>query len=148
MTLLMLVTMSNLIASRVPGAMLKNSLTVTIDGLRDSNGQVCLSLFRSGKGFPSSDDSALQARCVTLAEATSEITFDRLHPGTYAVAVFHDANGDGIFNTNALGIPKEGFGFSRNPTILAKPPKFSDAAVVIVGSNNNLQIQLKYLLGA
>jgi hypothetical protein len=43
-------------------------------------------------------------------------------PGYYAVALFHDENDDHHLNTNALGIPTEGYGFSNNPTLYFGPP--------------------------
>ncbi|WP_246844079.1 DUF2141 domain-containing protein [Hydrocoleum sp. CS-953] len=68
-----------------------------------------------------------------------------MKPGSYAVAAFHDFNDDGIFNLNGIGIPKEGFGFSKNPKIFTGPPKFRDVVVIIVGSTNNIWIKLQYL---
>ena len=134
-----LMTKSNLVV--------KSSLTVNIDGLKNQNGQVCLSLFSSSQGFPSDGDRALQVKCVALEEDTPEITFEHLKPGSYGVAAFHDVNDDGVFNVNGLGIPKEGFGFSRDPKIFTGPPKFGDVTVIIVGPKNNIRIKLQYLLG-
>ncbi len=122
-----------------------SSLTVNIDGLKNQTGQVCLSLFSGSQGFPSDGDRALQAKCVDLEEGTPAIRFENLKPGSYAVAAFHDFNDDGIFNLNGLGIPKEGFGFSKNPKIFTGPPKFRDVVVIIVGPTNNIRIKLQYL---
>ena len=122
-----------------------SNLTVNIDRLKNQNGQICLSLFSDSRGFPSDGTRALQAKCIDLAEETSTITFQNLRPGSYAVAAFHDVNEDGIFNLNSLGIPKEGFGFSRNPKILTGPPKFGDVVLIIVGPKNNIRIELQYL---
>ena len=41
------------------------------------------------------------------------IIFAGLPPGDYAVAAFHDADGNGELGTNILGIPTEGYGFSN-----------------------------------
>ena len=60
--------------------------------------------------------------------------------------MLHDANGDNQMNRNALGVPTEGFGFSRNPSILKGVPTFNDAAVAVQGATQT-QIQLVYLLG-
>lgn len=155
-SVLLLAFMGNLIVSEKaratlnPNLTVKNSLktnsslTVKIDGLKNQSGQVCLSLFSGSQGFPSDGDRALQVRCVDLEEGTPAITFDHLKPGSYAVAAFHDFNDDGIFNLNGLGIPKEGFGFSKNPKILTGIPKFRDVVVVIVGRINNIRIKLQY----
>lgn len=46
-----------------------------------------------------------------------------------AMAVFHDENGNGILDRNALGIPTERYGFSGDVRGLVGPPDFADAAV-------------------
>lgn len=121
-----------------------SSLTVTINGLQNQKGQVCLSLFSQGQGFPSNSDRALKSQCVKAGATPLAITFSNLSAGSYAVALIHDANTDGTLNRGFLGIPKEGFGFSRNPRIRTGPPSFGDAAVSVSGATTNIQIQLKY----
>ncbi|WP_413165200.1 DUF2141 domain-containing protein [Capilliphycus salinus ALCB114379] len=123
----------------------QSNLTVELDGLKNQGGQVCLSLFSSSQGFPDQKESALQTQCVRLGKDSPKITFENLIPGNYAVAVFHDANSDQTLNLNSLGIPTEGFGFSRNPAIFAGPPQFDDTAVVVATAQNNIQIKLQYL---
>jgi uncharacterized protein (DUF2141 family) len=124
-----------------------SQLTVEIDGLKNQKGQICLSLFASSRGFPDNATKAVQNRCLAITAKTLLVTFENLQPGNYAVAVLHDANSDNKANRNGLGIPSEGFGFSENPVILTSPPKFNDAAVLVAGSNTNIQIKLNYLLG-
>jgi uncharacterized protein (DUF2141 family) len=124
-----------------------SNLIVTVNGLRKQSGQVCLSLFSSDRGFPSNSGSALQAQCVRVGSTPLAITFQNLKAGSYAVAVIHDVNDDNTLNRNFLGIPTEGFGFSRNPKILTGPPKFTDSVVLVNGSSTNIQIQLQYFLG-
>jgi uncharacterized protein (DUF2141 family) len=123
------------------------NLTVSVEGLRNRQGQVCLSLFNQGQGFPSQGANAVQTRCVKASGSSVKVRFSQLAPGSYAVAVLHDANGDSQANRNRLGIPTEGFGFSRNPRIVTGPPKFKDAMIQVSGSNTATQIQLRYLLG-
>ena len=123
------------------------TLTVAVAGLRDIKGQVCVSVFNSSQGFPTQGANAVRSQCVKTTDRQMTVQFKGLTPGTYAVAVLHDENNDNQANRNALGIPTEGFGFSQNPRIVAGPPKFSDAAVLVAGRNTEVQIQLQYLLG-
>jgi uncharacterized protein (DUF2141 family) len=122
-------------------------LIVTVEGIQQVKGQVCFSLFASAQGFPSKADNALQSRCVDVTGNTVTMAFDKLQPGNYAVAAFHDVNKDGVLNQNGLGIPSERFGFSNNPRIFAGPPKFSSAAVLLAGQETNINIRLRGLLG-
>jgi uncharacterized protein (DUF2141 family) len=121
-----------------------SKLTIEISGLRNQNGTLCLSLFASDQGFPNQADLAIASRCIQAEEASA--TFDQLAPGRYAVAVIHDSNNDGKLNTGFLGIPKEGFGFSQNPKIGTRAPRFRDTAFLISGESTKIQIALKYLL--
>jgi len=125
-----------------------SNLGVTVKGLRSQKGQVCFSIFSSSRGFPNNDKNALKAKCVKLEDSSVELNIPSLKSGTYAIAMFHDSNGDGKLNTNSLGIPTEGFGFSRNPRIVTGPPKFGDSAVLVVGSSTNIEIKLNYFFGS
>ena len=119
-------------------------MKVQIEGLKEVKGQICFSLFASSKGFPDSGDNTLQAKCISVQGRSPTLIIEHLHLGTYALAVFHDLNGDGELNRNFLGIPKEGFGFSQNPEIKTSPPSFGDSAVLVTGAETNLQVQLRY----
>lgn len=141
---LTLAVVGSLVLSPDANAISNSNLTVTVSGLRNQKGRVCFSLFADGQGFPSNSDRALESRCVKVVNTLPAVTFKNLSAGSYAVAVFHDEDGDGIFKRGFLGIPKEGFGFSRNPAILTGPPSFKDAAVSVTDQSLQIQIQLKY----
>ena len=128
-------------------AELNSNLTINVAGLKNQSGKICASLFSKSKGFPSNSENALQSECIEVTETPQKLTFKNLKPGTYAVALIHDANGDGILNSNSFGIPTEGFGFSNNPLVLTGPPKFKDSAVFLAGPNTDIEIKLQYLLG-
>jgi uncharacterized protein (DUF2141 family) len=143
-SILLLAVLGNLVWSFSANANFNGKLSVEIDGLKNKEGQVCASIFASSEGFPSDRNRVLQKQCIKITETPLTINFDNLKAGSYAVAVFHDQNNDRILNTNTFGIPKEGFGFSRNPEIRTGAPKFSEAAFLVAGPNTNIQIQLKY----
>lgn len=133
------------IASYANATTSNSSLTVKVGGLREQRGQLCLSLFSANQGFPGSSERATESQCVSVVNTVTVVTFRNLNAGRYAIAVIHDANTDGRLNRGFLGIPTEGFGFSRNPKILTGPPSFGDAAISVSSVSTNIQIQLKYL---
>jgi len=67
-----------------------------------------------------------------------------LPQGTYALSVFHDVNANGKLDT-FMGIPKEGYGFSRNPPFRPRAPKWEEAEIP-VGGEANVAIKLRYVL--
>jgi uncharacterized protein (DUF2141 family) len=143
-SLLLLAVVGNLAWSFDAKANFNGKLTVEIDGLKNKEGQICASIFASSQGFPSDRDRVLQKQCTKITDTPLPITFENLKAGSYAVAVFHDQNNDRTLNTNILGIPSEGFGFSSNPEIRTRAPKFGEAAFLVAGPDTNIQIQLKY----
>jgi uncharacterized protein (DUF2141 family) len=70
--------------------------------------------------------------------------FESIPPGTYAMVVVHDENMNGKLDTNWLGRPKEGYGFSNDAKSLARAPSFSDASFAYDGQNVNLTMTLRY----
>lgn len=107
-------------------------LEITVEGIRDAEGNVMVALHdESGmEGFPGAN-GAIAAQWVRAAPGSQRFVFLDLPPGQYAVAVFHDENGNDELDTNILGIPTEGTGFSRNAQGNFGPPSFHDAAVEI-----------------
>lgn len=70
------------------------------------------------------------------------LVFDAV-PGTYAVAVHHDANANGKVDVNFLGAPKEGYGVTNDPRPKFRAPRFDEARVV-VSRDTTLVVQMKY----
>jgi uncharacterized protein (DUF2141 family) len=124
------------------------TLNVEVAGLRDTRGQVCLSLYNSSKPqlFPQEAQQAQESRCVKVAGNPMTVSFKNLKPGTYAIALLHDANSNGKDDRNFMGMPVEGFGFSRNPAVRTKAPAFSEASVPVSGTATNIKINVTYLL--
>lgn len=74
---------------------------------------------------------------------TRTCVFSGIAPGTYAVALFHDENGNGKLDTNFLGIPREGVGVSNNKMRTLGPPTWEDSKFVLAG-NLVLNVTLHY----
>lgn len=66
-------------------------------------------------------------------------------PGDYAVQVIHDENGNDEFDRNFFGVPKEGYGFSRNPDLSFGPPDFEAVAVTVGEDRTVVPVEVFYL---
>ena len=117
-------------------------LTVTVDNLRNGNGDVRLSAFASAAEWP--DNSAAANDKVEPAQKGSVVFHFDLPPGTYAIACFHDENANGRFDQNFLGIPKEGYGFSNNVHPFFSAPSFESASFVLPPEGAALTIHMIY----
>jgi uncharacterized protein (DUF2141 family) len=122
-------------------------LSVVVNGIHHQKGEICFRVFANEKGFPMSSTSEVQSGCTKITGTSVKKEFSGLKPGTYAVAVVDDQNGDRKLNKDFFGIPKEGFGISKNPTVSIQTgtPKFRDASFV-VNKNTTVNIVMKYSL--
>jgi uncharacterized protein (DUF2141 family) len=71
-----------------------------------------------------------------------EVVFENLPAGDYAISILHDVNKDGKMNTNFMGIPKEGYGFSNNVMGTMGPPSFEKAKFKL--SSEKVVIRMRY----
>jgi uncharacterized protein (DUF2141 family) len=119
-------------------------LHVDVAKLRSSKGMLRLCLTADPKNFPACvDDARAVTRSVPATQAT--MTFAALPTGDYALAVIHDENGNHKLDT-LLGVPREGFGFSRNPAIGFGPPRFAAARFSLSGGADAQHVRMKYML--
>jgi uncharacterized protein (DUF2141 family) len=65
-------------------------------------------------------------------------------PGIYAVVAWHDRNGNGKVDQNWLGIPTEGVGFSIDPALGLKGPRFGDSAVDVGPEGAAVDVHLRF----
>ena len=120
------------------------SLDVTITGIKSDKGVIRLALCPPGAGFPDCKSKVVRTAALTIVGGAARTTLIGLAPGSYAVSVFHDANANAKLDTFA-GIPKEGYGFSRNPPFKPRAPKFSEAEITVSGAAST-KIKLRYIL--
>ena len=126
------------------GATGVSSVTIDVAGLRSHRGMVRLCLTADPQHFPSCiGDADAVARSVPAG--SGPLVIGGLAPGQYAVAVIHDENGNDRLDT-FLGIPREGFGFSRNPAIGFGPPPFTAARFALGSDADRQQVRMHYLL--
>ena len=113
-------------------------LTIEFEQLRNNNGKLLLELNNENeeviKGF---SEGIADNKCV--------IVIKDLKPGKYAFKYFHDENNDEEINTNFMGIPKEGYGFSNNAKGAFGPPSF-DKMLFELSKPDTIQCTPNYIL--
>lgn len=118
-------------------------LDVTVAGLRSAKGSLRLCLTADPANFPACVDDA-DAVTRSVPAGMTRVSFDGLPYGAYALAVIHDENNNARLDT-VIGIPREGFGFSRNPAIRFGPPRFAAARFTIAGDAERQQVRMRYI---
>jgi uncharacterized protein (DUF2141 family) len=113
---------------------------VELLNVRSEQGEVLVALFRDAREFP--DTARAFARHAEKARAGSmRVVFDGVPPGSFAVTVLHDENGNRTMDTGMFGIPKEGYGFSRDAIGRLGPPDFAAAALTL-GAGEDLPVPI------
>jgi uncharacterized protein (DUF2141 family) len=138
-----------LVGASLPAAAIAQSscpgIHVKILNIRNSTGTVACALFDSPAGFPNEFlVSATNVMVIKVRKNQARCDFEDIPPGTYAMAVIHDENMNGKLDTNWLGVPTEGYGFSNNATGVLGPPPYSAASFRYDGQTVQLTMSLKY----
>ena len=118
---------------------------VQILDIRNSIGTVACALFKSSAGFPTEYlRAATNIMVIKIRKSQARCDFEDIPAGTYALAVVHDQNMNGKLDTNLLGIPTEGYGFSNDAKGVLGAPSFSSASFPYDGQDLDLTISLHY----
>ena len=126
------------IGARQPGSV---RLTVIATELRNAQGEVAFTLYPDDpKRFLAKKGKLLRAR--VPARAPNAAACFWVSPGHYAVATYHDENGDRHFNRTLFSI-KEGFGFSKDAPTTLGLPSFEKVRFAVPG-NTEIRIRTRY----
>ena len=94
-----------------------SSLTVSVNKLRNSNGNVLFALYNTEDAFP--DEHYKKYYKILrgkIENGSSLVIFENLPPGKYAVNILHDEIKDGKIQRRFI-LPLEGIGFSNFQSI-------------------------------
>lgn len=103
------------------------TLTVELKGFASDAGLAAVALHSDAKAFPTKEDKAVAKQRVPIGSGKATVVFKGLAAGDYAVAAYHDKNGNSKLDANFIGIPKEPIGVSNDAKGKMGPPKFKDA---------------------
>lgn len=119
------------------------TLRLEVSSFRNTKGTMNCRLFTDAQGFPDGEGAATVRAPIEGAQASC--TFGNLKPGTYAVAVVHDENGNGKLDKNLVGVPTEGYGVSNNRTYALSSPKWDESKFTVAAREPMvLRVSLRY----
>lgn len=119
-------------------------LYVDVEGLRSGNGLVAVTLYADDSSrFLASRGSLYVGRVSASAPRTS-VCIHLPSTGTYALAVYHDANANRKFDRTGIGLPAEGYGFSNNPAVILGLPSFRAVRLAVPRNDMRTRVRLRY----
>jgi len=117
-------------------------LTVEITNIKNTRGVVQIGLYKRAENFPKPGKQYKMKRIKPKGK-TLKYQFSGLKPGKYAVAIYHDENGDKVCNRNLIGVPTEAYAFSRNFRPSLSTPRFNQCYVSLKKART-ISIKLVY----
>ncbi len=108
------------------------TVQIKISGMQKIKGQIALAVFEDPDLFPDNYKGAIVTKFYPVTQSLDSmiVSFD-IKPGRYAIATYLDANMNKQMDKNLLGIPKERFGFSNNPSVQFSAPNFNECDIEV-----------------
>jgi len=120
------------------------SILIHVEGVKNDKGSVTIALYGDNPKRFLKKGKKLGHLRVLATRGTTSACIAAPHVGEYAIAVYHDEDGNGKVTKSWVGLPTEGFGFSNNPNVFLVPPKHSEAAVFVEAGTTVLNITMTY----
>ncbi|MEE2980825.1 MAG: DUF2141 domain-containing protein [Pseudomonadota bacterium] len=121
-----------------------SKIEVRVDAVRSASGSVVAVLYGDNPDDFLKKGKHLAKMFEPAQEGLVSVCLTAPNPGTYAVAVYHDENGNEKFDKTWIGLPDEGYGISNNPTILLSAPAFDEAKFEALEGSTVIDINVSY----
>ena len=121
-----------------------DEIIVRVNAVRSDSGSIVAVLYGDNPDDFLKKGRRLDKVFEPATEGTVDVCLTAPEPGTYAVAIYHDENGNAKFDKNWIGIPNEGYGISNNPTTFLGPPSFEQAKFEALEGSTVIDIEVKY----
>jgi len=129
-----------------PGAQAQSKVIADVSNFVSDKGSCRACLFNSASSFKGESGDPVQCVQVAVTNKQSQVQFDNVPAGTYAIFLFHDTNNNNKMDKNFMGIPKEGYGASQNKLPFASAPGFNENKFSVSnGTTVRLSIKLRNL---
>lgn len=119
-------------------------LLIRVNGVRSPEGTVTVVLYGENPADFLARGKRLDRRRVPARVGSVELCLALKRPGTYALALYHDEDGDRRLTRNLVGLPTEGYGFSRDAPTTFGLPSFDDVAFAVGTGKTTLEITMRY----
>jgi uncharacterized protein (DUF2141 family) len=119
-------------------------LFVNVDNVRSSRGLIAVTLYTDDRRKFLARRGSLYVGRVPARPGRTRMCIHVPRPGTYALAVYHDADADRSFDRTGLGLPDEGFGFSNNPPTFFGLPNFDRVRLRVPKTGLSTTVRLHY----
>lgn len=123
----------------LPAAANAADIAVTVENVKSTDGALMVALYASAEDYRKKSLRGVQA---APAPGAVSVRFDGVPAGDYAIAMFHDRNGNGKLDSNLMGIPTEPYGFSGDQRPVVGPPDWQQAKFGVTEGGATVTVRL------
>lgn len=117
-------------------------INVVAQNVTTSQGFINVTIYGDDRGKFLAKGGSMMSRFFPAQKGETRACIMLPRTGVYAIALYHDANGNRTFDRKLL--PEEGYGFSNNPSTLAGLPAWSSVRLNVPKANLVTHIAMKY----
>ena len=119
------------------------TLQITFRGLRNNKGIVAIGLHDNPGGWHKNPEMEPNWSKKDMKDGKLTVRLENLEYGTYAFSMMDDEDAN-LEMDKFMGLPREGFGFSKNPHVGMTVPKFDECSFVVDTSFVELVVDVIY----
>ena len=108
-------------------------IQLTVSNIQVAQGSIQIAVFNSEETYNSG--KPVISKSIQVTGDQLDISFPELTDGDYAIKLLHDENDNGKLDTNLVGMPTEGYGFSNNGGRFG-PASYADAHFTVAGDTS------------
>ena len=133
-----LLALTALGAGTLPALAAAGNLELQVDNVAAADGALMVALYDKAADWR---ERPVRQLVQPAAAGSVKVIFADLPPGDYALALYHDRNGNGKLDTNVMGIPREPYGFSGKAPTLG-PANWDQARIAVPADGARVVVKL------
>jgi uncharacterized protein (DUF2141 family) len=123
----------------------QGKVIAVIENLKNDKGVCRVCLFNNANAFIGESGKPYKCVITAINNKKSVAVIENVTPGNYALFVFHDANNNNKIDKNFLGMPKEGYGASKNILPFAAAPRYEENTFTVANNTVDLNVEIRNL---
>ncbi len=103
-------------------------MELNFTNIKEAKGKVYVAVYNAETGFLKEEKALLREVFSVEKSGSLSVNLNIEKEGRYAIAAFHDLNGNGKLDKNMVGVPTEPYAFSNNARPKLRAPNWNEAS--------------------
>lgn len=119
-------------------------LLITVSGVRSSRGTITIMLYDDRDDLFLKKGGRIARLRAPAQKGETHACLPVPAPGSYAVSLYHDEDANKKLTKNWLGVPSEGYGFSKDAPVKLRLPELDEAVFTALPGETAVHIKMRY----